>query len=326
MTAISVLDLVMMGEGKNFSDSLEDITTLAKHVEHCGYNRFWVAEHHNMPGVVSSATTIIMSHLASQTSTLRIGSGGIMMPNHSPLIIAEQFATLNTLFPNRVDLGLGRAPGTSSDTVKAIRGPNAIPRDFQDDVLTLQDYLLDNGKRPVRSIPERQNIPIWILGSGLHGAEMAAKMGLPFAFASHFAPFYLKKAVSIYRENFKPSAFLEKPYVMVGLNAFAADTNEEAQYLASSHRQWVINRNFGLSGLLPRPMENYVNKLSNDQLQLMESELAYTAIGSKEEVGIWLNRFINFTDADELMIDARIYDPIARCRSYQLIAESLDLT
>ncbi|MBU3167790.1 LLM class flavin-dependent oxidoreductase [Acinetobacter baumannii] len=326
MTAISVLDLVMMREGKNFSDSLNDITLLAKHAEQSGYNRYWIAEHHNMPGIASSATTIIMSHLASQTSSLRIGSGGIMMPNHSPLIIAEQLATLNTLFPGRIDLGLGRAPGTNSLTVKAIRGTNTITREFEDDVLTLQDYLLDNGNQPVRSIPEVQNIPIWILGSGLHGAELAAKMGLPFAFASHFAPFYLQQAVSHYKENFKPSAFLEKPYVMVGVNVFAADTYEEAQYLASSHRQWVVNRNSGRSGLLPKPVENYISKISKDQLHAMEAELAYTAIGSKEEVGIWLRRFINFSGADELMIDARIYDPVARCRSYQLAAESLNLT
>ncbi len=326
MTAISVLDLVMMGEGKNFSDSLNDITMLAKHVEQCGYNRFWIAEHHNMPGIASSATTIIMGHLASQTSSLRIGSGGIMMPNHSPLIIAEQFATLNTLFPNRIDLGLGRAPGTNSLTVQAIRGTNITSRELQDDVVTLQDYLLDNGVQPVRSIPEKQNIPMWILGSGLYGADLAAKMGLPFAFASHFAPFYLEQAISHYKENFKPSAYLEKPYVMVGVNVFAADTYEEAQYLASSHRQWVVNRNSGQSGLLPHPLENYISKISKEQLHAMEAELTYTAIGNKEEVGAWLQRFINFTGADELMIDARIYDPVARCRSYQLAAESINLT
>ncbi|KHN66253.1 alkane 1-monooxygenase [Acinetobacter calcoaceticus] len=326
MTAISVLDLVMMGEEKNFSDSLNDITMLAKHVEQCGYNRFWIAEHHNMPGIASSATTIIMSHLASQTSSLRIGSGGIMMPNHSPLIIAEQFATLNTLFPNRIDLGLGRAPGTNSLTVQAIRGTNITSRELQDDVVTLQDYLLDNGMQPVRSIPEKQNIPMWILGSGLYGADLAAKMGLPFAFASHFAPFYLEQAISHYKENFKPSTYLEKPYVMVGVNVFAADTYEEAQYLASSHRQWVVNRNSGQSGLLPKPVENYISKISKEQLHAMEAELTYTAIGNKEEVGVWLQHFINFTGADELMIDARIYDPVARCRSYQLAAESINLT
>ncbi|KJH62101.1 LLM class flavin-dependent oxidoreductase [Acinetobacter sp. KB005] len=326
MTAISVLDLVMMGEGKNFSDSLNDITMLAKHVEQCGYNRFWIAEHHNMPGIASSATTIIMSHLASQTSSLRIGSGGIMMPNHSPLIIAEQFATLNTLFPNRIDLGLGRAPGTNSLTVQAIRGTNITSRELQDDVVTLQDYLLDNRVQPVRSIPEKQNIPMWILGSGLYGADLAAKMGLPFAFASHFAPFYLEQAISHYKENFKPSAYLEKPYVMVGVNVFAADTYEEAQYIASSHRQWVVNRNSGQSGLLPKPVENYISKISKEQIHAMEAELTYTAIGNKEEVGAWLQRFINFTGADELMIDARIYDPVARCRSYQLAAESINLT
>lgn len=326
MTAISVLDLVMMREGKNFSDSLNDITLLAKHVEQSGYNRYWIAEHHNMPGIASSATTVIMSHLASQTSSLRIGSGGIMMPNHSPLIIAEQFATLNTLFPNRIDLGLGRAPGTNSLTVQAIRGTNITSRELRDDVVTLQDYLLDNGIQPVRSIPEKQNIPMWILGSGLYGADLAAKMGLPFAFASHFAPFYLEQAISHYKENFKPSNYLEKPYVMAGVNVFAADTYEEADYLASSHRQWVINRNSGQSGLLPKPVENYISKISKEQLHAMEAELAYTAIGNKEEVGAWLQRFINFTGVDELMIDARIYDPVARCRSYQLAAESINLT
>jgi luciferase family oxidoreductase group 1 len=323
MASISVLDLVMMGEGKTFSDSLNDIAMLAKHVEDHGYNRFWIAEHHNMPGIASSATTLIMSHLASKTSSLRIGSGGIMMPNHSPLIIAEQFATLNTMFPNRIDLGVGRAPGTNGLTVKAIRGADIHSRELKDDVITLQDYLSDNGEQPVRSIPETHQIPIWILGSGLYGAELAATLGLPYAFASHFAPFHLKQAVEHYKKNFKPSVFLDKPYVMVGVNVFAANTHNEAEYLASSHRQWVVNRNSGQPGLLPKPIENYVNTLTPEQRDAMEAELACTAIGTKEEVGSWLRNFLSFTGADELMVDSRIYDPTARCYSYQLAAESI---
>ncbi|CAI1541691.1 LLM class flavin-dependent oxidoreductase [Serratia plymuthica] len=323
MASVSVLDLMMLREGKQFSDTLSDALELARHVEKHGYCRYWVAEHHNMPGIASSATTLIMSHLAAGTTTLRIGSGGMMMPNHSPLLIAEQFATLNTLYPDRIDLGVGRAPGADALAARAIRGSTPDERELGDDVRLLQDYLADNGRQPVRSVPGTQHVPVWILGAGLQGADLAARMGLPYAFASHFAPFHLQQAIQHYRKNFQASEYLSKPYVMAGINVFAADTREEAEYLASSHRSWVINRNTGRGGPLPLPVRNYLTRLPEFHLRAMESELACTAIGSREEVGVSLRSFLNFTDADELMIDARIYDTAARCRSYQLAAESI---
>lgn len=207
------------------------------------------------------------------------------------------------MFPNRIDLGVGRALGTNSLTVKAIRGTDVQSQELKDEVITLQDYLSDNGEQPVRSIPETHQIPIWIIGSGLYGAELASSLGLPYAFATHFAPFYLKQAVEYYKKNFKQSAFLDKPYIMVGVNIFAADIHDEAEYLASSHSQWVVNRNSSKSGLLPKPIENYINTLIPEQRDAMEVELACTAIGTKDEVGTWLRSFLNFTDAAESMQD-----------------------
>lgn len=323
MTALSVLDLIMIGEDKNFSDSLNETLRLAKHVEKYGYKRYWIAEHHNMPGIASSATTLIMSHIAHGTSTLRIGSGGIMLPNHQPLIVAEQFATLNTLFPGRIDLGLGRAPGGDRLTVRALRGPNPEHREFSDDVRALIEYLHNDGTQKIRSLPGKHDVPVWILGSSLYGAQLAAELGLPFAFASHFAPSFLLQAISHYKTHFKPSANLARPYVIAGVNAFAADTYEEAEYLASSHRQWVANLHAGQPGLLPRPEINFLEKLPSQFRQSLDQELACTAIGTQREVGTWLRKFIELTGADELMIDARIHDPAARCRSYELTFNSI---
>jgi luciferase family oxidoreductase group 1 len=323
MASISVLDLMMLGEGKQFSDTLEDSLSLAKHVERHGFRRYWVAEHHNMPGITSSATPLVISHLAAGTRTLRVGSGGMMMPNHSPLIVAEQFATLDTLYPDRIDLGVGRAPGTDRLAARAIRGRSPDERELADDVRLLLDYLADNGKQPVRSLPGQHNVPVWILGAGLHGASLAAQSGLPYAFASHFAPSHLQQAIRHYRDNFRPSEYLSKPYVMAGINVFAADTREEAEFIASSHRSWVVNRNSGRAGPLPRPEKNYLSGVPDMHLKAMEEELACTAIGNKDDVGFALRNFLEYTGADELMIDARIYDPLARCRSYQLAAESI---
>ncbi|HAU5565757.1 TPA: LLM class flavin-dependent oxidoreductase [Serratia fonticola] len=324
MASISVLDLMMIGEGKQFSDTLNESLMLARHAEKHGYRRYWIAEHHNMPGIASSATTLIMSHLAAGTSSLRIGSGGMMMPNHSPLIIAEQFATLDTLYRDRIDLGVGRAPGTDQQAVRAIRGAFPGERDFAQDIRMLKDYLTDNKKQPVRALPGCHNVPVWILGSGLQGADLAASLGLPYVFASHFAPFHLLQAIQHYRENFRPSEWLSKSYVMAGINVFAADTSEEAEFIASSHRGWVVNRNAGKGGPLPRPVKNYLSGVADIHLRAMESELARTAIGNREEVGFVLRNFLTLTGADELIIDARIYDPAARCRSYQIAAESIN--
>lgn len=322
MTALSVLDLMMIGEGKTYADTLEGARQLASHVERHGYNRYWIAEHHDLPGIGSMATPLIVQHLAAATSTLRVGAGGVMLPNHSPLIVAEQFGTLETLFPGRIDLGVGRAPGSGGPTVRAIRGISQ-ERDFAQDVQKLRDYLEDNGREPVRALPGRHDVPMWILGSSLQGADLAARIGLPYAFASHFAPQMLMPALAHYRENFRPSAYLKQPYTMAGVNVIAADTRAEARYLASSHQQWVVKLHAGCPGLLPAPEEGYLATISPRDQQGLDQAMAYTAIGDKQDVGAWLREFIATTGVDELMIDARIYDPVARCRSYQLAAESI---
>lgn len=322
MTALSVLDLMMIGEGKNFADTLEGARQLARHIEQHGYNRYWIAEHHDLPGIGSMATPLIIQHLAAATSTLRVGAGGVMLPNHSPLIVAEQFGTLQTLFPDRIDLGVGRAPGSGGPTVRAIRGISQ-ERDFAQDVQKLRDYLEDNGREPVRALPGRHDVPMWILGSSLQGADLAARMGLPYAFASHFAPQMLMRALAHYREHFRPSAYLKQPYTMAGVNVIAADTRAEARYLASSHQQWVVKLHAGRPGLLPTPEEGYLASITPTDQHGLDQAMACTAIGDKQDVGAWLREFIATTGVDELMIDARIYDPTARCRSYQLAAESI---
>ena len=313
----------MIGEGKELVDSLHDAVQLARHVERNGYQRYWVAEHHNMPGIGSAATSLVISHLAAGTSTLRIGSGGIMLPNHSPLVVAEQFGTLDSLYPGRIDLGVGRAPGADSATSHAVRGANSSTRDLADDVALLLSYLADDGSQSIRAIPGRRDVPIWILGSGLYGAHLAAARGLPFAFASHFAPQLMKQAIAAYKQNFRPSEYLARPYLMLGVNVFAADTREEAAFLASSHFQWVANLHSGNPGPLPKPVEGFVESLSESARYRLMQELACVAIGTRSDVGDWLGRFIEETGADELMIDARIFDVSARCRSYELAAASL---
>lgn len=322
MTALSVLDLMMIGEGKTFADTLNDARSLARHVEAHGYRRFWIAEHHDLPGIGSSATTLIVQHLAAATSTIRVGAGGIMLPNHSPLIVAEQFGTLETLFPGRIDLGVGRAPGSAGPSIRAIRG-DASERDFEADIAHLRDYLEDNGRQPAHALPGRHDVPIWILGSSLYGADLAAKLGLPYAFASHFAPRFLRQAISHYHTNFKPSAHLQQPYVMAGVNVIAAKTRAEAEYHASSHQQWVNNLHMGSPGLLPHPEEGYMERLSSFEKQGLEQAMACTAIGDKNDVGRWLREFIAATGVNELMIDARIHDPAARQLSYRLASESI---
>ncbi|WP_037471469.1 LLM class flavin-dependent oxidoreductase [Sinorhizobium fredii] len=322
MTALSILDLIMIGEEKSLVHSLDEALQFARRAEAAGYSRYWVAEHHNMPGIGSAATTIIMSHLATGTSSIRIGSGGIMLPNHAPLIVAEQFATLETLYPGRIDLGVGRAPGSDRETVLAIRGQHPAPREFSDDVTAVMNYLEDNRRQPARGIPGIHDTPVWILGSGLYGAKLAAELGLPFAFASHFAPRYLMQAITAYREHFRPSPQLAAPYVMVGVCVFAAESRQEAEYVASSHRQWVANLHAGRPGLLPKPVEGYMEQLSASQRIGLDQELACSVTGTRDIVRRWLQDFAEGTSADELMIDSRIYDPEARCRSYEIAAEA----
>lgn len=323
MTKLSILDLVMIGEDKDLATSLQDTVRLAQCAERSGYQRYWIAEHHSMPGIGSAATTLIMSHVAAHTSAIRVGSGGMMMPNHSPLIIAEQFGTLDTLYPGRIDLGVGRAPGSDSAAMRAIRGNFPQQRELSEDVTALLDYLADNGRQPARAIPGQHDVPLWILGSGLHGAELAATLGLPFAFASHFAPRHLLEAIALYRQHFRPSQYLVEPYVIAGCCVFAADTKEEAVFLASSHQKWVANLHSGRPGLLPKPVHRFMESLPVNMRTGLQQELACSVIGTRKEVGNWLRAFAQQTSADELMIDARIYDPAARCRSFEIAAAAL---
>lgn len=326
MTALSVLDLVPINDNASLSETYENSLRLAQHVEQHGYKRFWLAEHHNMPGIGSASTSLLMSHLAAATTTLRIGSGGIMLPNHSPLMVAEQFGTLDVLYPGRIDLGLGRAPGADEATMRALRrrASDAGPDQFPKDVVELLNYFADNGKQPVRATPGAgQNIPAWVLGSSTNGASLAAELGLPYAFASHFAPRLLFQAIEVYRRNFKPSVYLDKPYVMAGVNVFAADTTAEAEFIASSHRMWVGNLHSGRPGLLPKPEEGYMESISSSLRLSVEQELACTAIGTKQQVRAYLLEFLEATGADELMVDARIYSPESRRHSYQLAVESI---
>jgi luciferase family oxidoreductase group 1 len=322
MTALSVLDLMMIGEGKTFADTLDDAVALAQHVEAHGYKRYWIAEHHDLPGIASSATTLLIQHLAAATRELRVGSGGIMLPNHSPLVVAEQFGTLETLFAGRIDLGIGRAPGSAGPAIRALRG-DASERDFAQDLRQVQDYLADNGKQPVRAIPGQHDTPLWLLGSSINSADLAAKLGLPYAFASHFAPRFLIEAITHYRNTFRPSAALQRPYVIAGANVFAAPSRSEADYIASSHRQWVCNLYAGKAGPLPRPEEGYMERISSYDRQNLAQAMSCTAAGDMDDVGSWLRQFIATTQADEVIIDARIHDPAARCRSYQIAAESI---
>ncbi len=322
MTPLSVLDLMMIGEGKTFADTLTDAASLARHVEQHGYRRYWIAEHHDLPGIASSATTLLIQHLATATSSLRVGAGGIMLPNHAPLIVAEEFATLDTLFPGRIDLGVGRAAGSAGPAVHALRG-GARERDFEADIDQVIDYLEDNGHQPVRAIPGRHDLPLWILGSSMFSADLAARRGLPYAFASHFAPQFLMNAIAYYREHFKPSPALAEPYVIAGVNVFAADTGAEAAFIASSHFHWVNMLHMGRPGPLPQPQDGYFQRLSERERHGLQQALAYSVVGDTEEVGQWLREFIAATGADELIIDARIHDPVARCRSYQLVAEAI---
>jgi luciferase family oxidoreductase group 1 len=322
MTALSVLDLMMIGEGNTFAITLTDAVALAKHVESHGYTRYWVAEHHDLPGIASSATTLLIQHLAAATTRLRVGSGGIMLPNHSPLVVAEQFGTLDTLFPGRIDLGVGRAPGSAGAAIRALRG-DASERDFNRDLEKLTQYLADDGSQPVRAIPGNHSLPIWLLGSSPNSADMAARNGLPYAFASHFAPRFLMQAIEHYRTTFRPSAVLDKPYVIVGANVIAARHRADAELLATSHQQWVHDLYSGRPGPLPLPKEGFLQGLSDGDRHTLGQAMACTAVGDIEDVGNWLRQFIATTQADEVIIDARIHSSEARSLSYQIAAESI---
>jgi len=323
MIPLSILDLAPIVEGGTASDSFRNSLDLAQHGERWGYHRFWLAEHHGMPGIASAATSVLMCHVANGTSTIRIGAGGIMLPNHSPLVIAEQFGTLASLFPGRIDLGLGRAPGSDHTTARALRRNLASDADeFPQDVVELMDYFADSPRRQVRAVPGAGlDVPIWILGSSLFGAQLAAALGLPYAFASHFAPQMMMQAIELYRATFRPSAQLDKPYVMLGFNVFAADTDTEAHFRATSMQQAFINLRSGRPTKLKPPVEGYLDLLSPPERSMLDSVLSCSAIGSPATVAHQLKAFIDRTGADELMVTSQIFDHAARLRSYEITAD-----
>ncbi len=321
MTRLSVLDLSPIIEGGNASQALANTLDLARHAERLGYHRYWLAEHHNMRGIASAATAVVISHVAGGTSTIRVGAGGIMLPNHAPIMVAEQFGTLEALYPGRIDLGLGRAPGTDGLTAQALRRTlNSDPNKFPQDVLELREYFRDlQPNQRVTAVPGYgANVPLYILGSSLFGAQLAAILGLPFAFASHFAPQAMHQAIHIYRENFDPSEQLSKPYVMLGYNICAAPSKEEAEYLRTSSLQAFLNLRFGNPGQLPPPVENFEDTLTPEQRHVMSQISACSSVGTADDVRGDVERFIEETGADELIVVAQIYDHAARVRSYEI--------
>jgi luciferase family oxidoreductase group 1 len=324
MIPFSVLDLSPITQGSDAAHSLRNTRDLAQHCERWGFHRYWLAEHHSMPGIASAATSVVIAHVAAGTSTIRVGAGGIMLPNHAPLVIAEQFGTLESLFPGRIDLGVGRAPGSDQATARALRrNLFSDPEQFPQDVLELMRYFEPAEERQlVRAVPGNGlNIPLWILGSSLFGAQLAAELGLPYAFASHFAPAQMMQAIEIYRARFHPSKWLQRPYVMLGFNVFAADTDEEAQFLATSMQQAFINLRSGHPTLLPPPVVNYMSLLTPPEQMMLEHTLSCSAIGSRDTVRNMLEAFIARTGADELIITSQIFNHQARLRSYEITAE-----
>jgi luciferase family oxidoreductase group 1 len=323
MIPLSVLDLAPIAEGNDAGQAMRNSLSLAQHAEGLGFNRFWLAEHHGMPGIASAATAVLIGFVANGTGRIRVGAGGVMLPNHSPLVIAEQFGTLASLYPGRIDLGLGRAPGSDQITARALRRNLAADADeFPQDVVELQDFLSDAPRQQVRAVPGAgTKVPLWILGSSTFGAQLAAHLGLPYAFASHFAPQQMMQAIKIYRDTFRPSAQLDKPHVMLGFNVFAADTDEEARILATSMQQAFVNLRTGRPGKLQPPRADYLATLPPEALGMLESVLSCSAIGSPETVKQSLDAFIARTGADELMITSQIYDHAARLRSYEITAQ-----
>ena len=325
MVPISILDLVPVILGETPREALRKSLDLAQHAEKFGYKRYWVAEHHNMTGIASAATSVVIGYLAGGTSTIRVGSGGIMLPNHSPLVIAEQFGTLESLYPGRIDLGLGRAPGTDARTLRALRRPPSRADDFPDDVVELQRLLspAESGQA-VRAVPGAgTEVPIWILGSSTYGAELAAQLGLPYAFASHFAPDALLPALEIYRAEFKPSKQLDHPYAMVGVNVVAAETDEEARRLFTTIQQSFTNLVRRAGGKIQAPIDNIDDYWTSTEKFHASHMLKYSIVGSPETVRQGLQDFLALTSADELMIVTSVYDHHARVRSYEIVARVL---
>ena len=327
MIPFSVLDLAPIPQGSDAAQSLKNTRDLAQHAERLGYARYWLAEHHNMTGIASAATAVVIGHVAGATSTIRVGSGGIMLPNHAPLVIAEQFGTLASLYPGRIDLGLGRAPGTDQVTSRALRRNLAgSVDDFPRDVVELQSYFrAATPGQAVQAVPGAGlNVPIWLLGSSLFSAELAALLGLPFAFASHFAPQQMDRAVALYRARFKPSQQLERPRVMLAVNVLAAGTDVEARRLFSSIQQVFINLRRGAPGPLPPPIDGIDALSSPAELAGLESALACSFVGTPDTIRGGLRSFIRTTGADELIVTGHIFDHAARVRSFELVAQVRD--
>jgi luciferase family oxidoreductase group 1 len=325
MIPYSVLDLSPITFGSDASQSFRNTLDLARNAERWGYRRFWLAEHHGMPGIASAATAVLIGHVAGGTSTIRVGAGGIMLPNHSPLVIAEQFGTLESLYPGRIDLGLGRAPGSDQRTAQALRRNLASDaEEFPRDVVELADYFSAQPRQAVRAVPGTGlNVPLWILGSSLFGAQVAAALGLPFAFASHFAPAQMMAAIAIYRAQFRASPQLDKPYVMLGFNVFAADSVEEARFRATSMQQAFVNLRSGRPSQLPPPVEGYLERIGPQERGILEQVLSCASIGTPEIVRSDLHDFVKRTGADELMITCQIFDHTARLRSLEIAAHAL---
>jgi len=323
-TAFSVLDLCPIVEGGTAADAFRNGLDLARHAERLGYQRYWVAEHHNIPGVASAATAVVIGHVAAGTSRIRVGAGGIMLPNHSPLVIAEQFGTLASMFPGRIDLGVGRAPGGDQRTARALRRyfeeVDAFPKDVQE----LQAYFQPaTPGRFVHAVPgEGLDVPIWILGSSDFGARLAAHMGLPYAFASHFAPDHLFDAVAIYRDSFVPSVALAEPKVMIGVNAFLADTDEEAVRLFSSHRQAIVNLVRGRPGLLPPPVDDVDARWTPEERAAVERMTRVSLVGSPTTILGPLRSLANAVRPDEIIFSGHIFDHAARLHSYDLLMQA----
>jgi luciferase family oxidoreductase group 1 len=325
MTRLSVLDLAPIVQGGDAGEALRNSLDLARHVERLGFHRFWLAEHHNMPGIASAATAVALAHVAAGTSTIRVGSGGVMLPNHAPYIIAEQFGTLAALHPGRIDLGLGRAPGTDAVTARALRRNLAGSADnFPDDVVELLHFLApDRPGQAVRAIPGAgSDVEVWILGSSLFGAQVAAALGLPFAFASHFAPAELDRALAIYRERFQPSPSLQRPYAIAALMVIGADTDAEARRLFSSVQQSFVALRTGQPGPLPPPVDDMDARLTPEARMMLDLALSCAVIGAPASVEAGLAAFARRTRADELMVTASIFDHQARLRSFEIAARA----
>jgi luciferase family oxidoreductase group 1 len=324
MVPVSVLDLSPIIQGSNAAAALRNSLSLAEHAERLGYTRFWVAEHHNMPGIASAATAVVIGHIAAGTTTIRVGAGGIMLPNHAPLIVAEQFGTLESLFPGRIDLGLGRAPGTDQRTAHALRRTLASnPDAFPQDVLELLSYFQPDDGQAVRAVPGAGlDVPIYILGSSLFGAQVAAALGLPFAFASHFAAAQMIPAVEIYRSRFKvsPVAQIDKPYLMLGVNIVAADTDEEARFLASSGREAFTSLRAGTPIQLPPPSREWEKEVVAFDAGALDTAPSVSMVGSRATVAAGLGAFVDRMQPDEVIVVSHIYDHAARLRSAEIVA------